>query len=214
MDLFAGVGGFRRGMEIAGHQCVGFCEADKYATASYTAMHLLTDADNRRISALPRKARLNEILKEEYRGNEWYSSDIRAVRGRDLPTVGMWCAGTPCQNFSIARERTGLRGEKSSLIGELFRLLHEIEESDRPEWIVLENVKGMLTSNGGWDFAAVLSEMDDCGYDTEWRVFNSKDFGVPQNRERVYVVGHFRKYGGVREKYYLTQSQISKMVFV
>ena len=71
IDLFAGVGGFRRGMELAGHKCIGFCEYDKYAVGSYTVMHLMTDAERENIKSLPMNKRLSEVLKEGYRHNEW-----------------------------------------------------------------------------------------------------------------------------------------------
>ena len=85
-------------------------------------------------------------------------------------------------------------GDRSSLVGEVFRLIEEKAE-DKPEWLVYENVKGMLSSNAGWDFMSILLAMDGLGYDIEWQTLNSKDFGVPQNRERVYTIGHLRKCG-------------------
>ena len=85
-------------------------------------------------------------------------------------------------------------GDRSSLVGEVFRLIEEKAE-DKPEWLVYENVKGMLSSNAGWDFMSILLAMDGLGYDVEWQTLNSKDFGVPQNRERVYTIGHLRKCG-------------------
>ena len=85
-------------------------------------------------------------------------------------------------------------GDRSSLVGEVFRLIEEKAE-DKPEWLVYENVKGMLSSNAGWDFLSILLAMDGLGYDIEWQTLNSKNFGVPQNRERVYTIGHLRKYG-------------------
>lgn len=85
-------------------------------------------------------------------------------------------------------------GDRSSLIGEVFRLIEEKAE-DKPEWLVYENVKGMLSSNYGWDFLSILLAMDGLGYDVEWQTLNSKDFGIPQNRERVYTIGHLRKCG-------------------
>jgi DNA (cytosine-5)-methyltransferase 1 len=75
------------------------------------------------------------------------------------------------------------------------KFLDELEEEDKPEWLIYENVKGMLSSNRGFDYLSILCELDRGGYDTEWQVFNSKDYGVPQNRERVYTIGHFRKRG-------------------
>ena len=85
-------------------------------------------------------------------------------------------------------------GDRSSLIGEVFRLIEEKAE-DKPEWLVYENVKGMLSSNYGYDFLSILLAMDGLGYDVEWQTLNTKDFGLPQNRERVYTIGHLRKCG-------------------
>lgn len=194
IDFFAGVGGFRRGLELDGHKCVGFCEWDKFAVASYTSMHLITDKQREYLSTLDLKKRQKEILKNEYRNGEWYASDIRTVDSRSLPTADCWCFGAPCQDFSIAGKRAGLDGDRSSLIREIFRLLEEQEEQDRPEWLIYENVKGMLSSNRGLDYLSILSEMDRLGYDCEWQNINSKWF-VPQNRERIYTIGHLRRYG-------------------
>lgn len=195
LDLFAGVGGFRRGLELAGHKCVGFCEWDKFAAASYTSMHLITEEQRSRLSKMDLKARQKEILKEEYRNGEWYSADVRFIRGDNVPRADCWCFGAPCQDFSVAGERKGLDGDRSSLVREVFRVLGELEEEHRPEWLIYENVKGMLSSNRGWDFLAIILEMEQLGYDVEWELFNTKNFGVPQNRERVYTIGHLRSRG-------------------
>lgn len=195
IDLFAGIGGFRRGLELAGHKCVGFCEWDKYATASYTAMHLITEEQRKYLETLDKKQRVKEILKEEYRNGDWYSADIRLVNAGNVPRCDCWCFGAPCQDFSVAGLRRGMDGDRSSLVREVFRVIGELEEDDRPEWLIYENVKGMLSSNGGRDYLAILLEMDELGYDAEWFNFNSKYHGVPQNRERVYTIGHFRGRG-------------------
>ena len=96
IDFFAGIGGFRRGMELAGHECVGFCEFDKFATASYISMHLLTDEQRKALKDIPIKKRQKEILKEEYRNGEWYANDIRRVYAGDIPKADCWCFGFPC----------------------------------------------------------------------------------------------------------------------
>ena len=195
LDLFAGIGGFRLGMEAAGHKCIGFCEADKYAVASYTSMHLITEEQREFLASLDKKKRVREILKDEYRNGEWYSDDIRAVHAGNLPKADCWCFGAPCQDFSISGRREGLDGDRSSLVREVFRILRQLPEEDRPEWLVYENVKGMLSSNRGWDFFEILCEMDRWGYDVQCQLLNSGLHGVPQNRERVYTVGHLRRYG-------------------
>ena len=195
LDLFAGVGGFRRGMELAGHTCVGFCEWDKYAAMSYTSMHLMNEEQRSRLSDMSLNQRQKEIQKEEYRNGEWYSTDVRLITSDNVPDADCWCFGAPCQDFSIAGKRAGLDGDRSSLVREVFRILKEIPEENRPEWLIYENVKGMLSSNRGGDFGAILLEMGELGYDTEWQLFNTKNFGVPQNRERVYTIGHLRNRG-------------------
>ena len=166
VDLFAGVGMARMGMEQAGFKCVYTCEFDKHKRKEYEIIH----------------------------GNVPEGCDIRNVRATDIPRSDVWFFGAPCQDFSLAGLRKGLDGERSSLVGEVFRLIEEKAE-DKPEWIVYENVKGMLSSNSGWDFFSIIAEMDELGYDVEWQVLNTKNFGLPQNRERVYTIGHLRKCG-------------------
>lgn len=166
IDLFAGVGMARMGMEQAGFKCVYTCEFDKHKRKEYEIIH----------------------------GNIPEGCDIRDVRATDIPRSDVWFFGAPCQDFSLAGLRKGLGGERSSLVGEVFRLIEEKAE-DKPEWLVYENVKGMLSSNGGWDFMSILLTMDELGYDIEWQTLNTKDFGIPQNRERVYTIGHLRTSG-------------------
>jgi DNA (cytosine-5)-methyltransferase 1 len=162
LDLFSGIGGFRLGMEMAGH-----CEIDKYADKSYRAMH---------------------NVKED----EWYGSDIRAVRTDELPRADCWCFGFPCQDISVAGKQTGFKGNRSSLFFAVTRLINDLKEEDRPKYLFIENVKNLFSVNGGFDFAKLLIELDSLGYDAEWQLLNSKDFGVPQNRERVFIIGHLR----------------------
>ena len=169
IDFFSGIGGFRRGLELAGMKCVGFCENDKFAVRSYRAMY---DTEG-----------------------EWYGGDITKLRADDIPQADIWTAGSPCQNLSVAGGRSGLHGERSGLFFDFVDLLKGKAEKDKPKWIILENVKGLLSSNAGWDFLEYLCELAEAGYDTEWQVFNSKDCGVPQNRERVYTVGHLGSRG-------------------
>ena len=176
LDFFSGIGGFRLGFELAGHECVGHVEWDKYAQQSYKAMYS--------------KGREKEYEKE------FCGWDITEVRADQLPRADVWNFGAPCQDFSMAGKRAGLGGERSSLVHEVFRLVRETPEADRPTWLIYENVKGLLSSNGGRDFLAIITEMAELGYDVEWQLFNSKNYGVPQNRERVYTIGHLRGRSG------------------
>ena len=169
LDFFSGVGGFRHGLELAGMKCVGFCEKDKFARKSYEAMY-------------------------DTKG-EWFHDDITTINPTRLPKADLWCAGSPCQNVSIAGKRAGLYGERSGLFFTFVELIKSQKEEDKPEWVLLENVKGLLSSGGGRDYLDYLSILDEAGYDLEWQVFNSKDYGVPQNRERIYTLGHLRRKG-------------------
>lgn len=112
--------------------------------------------------------------------------DIRKLTGRDAPHADLICGGFPCQDVSLAGGRAGLAGERSGLWFEFRRVLEEY----RPRWCVLENVPGLLSSNGGRDFAIVLHGLGELGYLSAWRVLNARYFGVPQRRRRVFVVGH------------------------
>lgn len=183
-------------MEQAGHECVGFCEYDKFAVASYVSMHLLTEEQREYLQTLSLKQRQKEILKEEYKNGEWYASDVRRVDAGSVPTADCWCFGFPCQDISVAGKQKGFKGNRSSLFFAVTRLLGAIEEESRPKYLFIENVKNLLSVNRGYDFARLLTELDEIGYDAEWSVLNSKDFGVPQNRERVFIVGHLRGRSG------------------
>ena len=161
-DLFAGIGGFRLAFEREGFKCVGFCEIDKKARELYRAYYDTT----------------GEV---EY-------EDARKINPADLPDFDVLCAGFPCQSFSIAGKRRGFEDTRGTLFFEIAR----ITEVKRPTHLLLENVKGLLSHDGGRTFEVVLKTLDDLGYDAEWEVLNSKDFGVPQHRERVFIVGHLR----------------------
>lgn len=192
IDWFAGVGGFRRGMELCGHECVGFCEFDKFAVMSYTSMHLITEEQRAYLATLDLKARQKEILKEEYRNGEWYASDVRRVYAGDIPDADCWCFGFPCQDISVAGKQLGFTGNRSSLFFRIMYLLGQLEEEKKPTYLFIENVANLLSVNGGWDFARLLVEMDKGGYDAEWQVLNSEFFGVPQQRERLFIIGCLR----------------------
>lgn len=161
IDYFAGIGGFRLGMEMAGHECVGHCEIDKFADKSYRAMHDV----------------------KEY---EWYANDIRNVEPGDLPEADCYCGGFPCQSFSVAGKRGGFEDTRGTLFFEVMRLA----AVRKPKYLFLENVAGLLSHDGGKTFGTILNTLGQLGYWYEYQVLNSKNFGVPQNRERVFIIGH------------------------
>jgi DNA (cytosine-5)-methyltransferase 1 len=113
--------------------------------------------------------------------------DIRKIKPEEIPDFDILCAGFPCQDVSSIGKRRGLKGERTGLFYEIVR----IAKVKKPKYLFLENVKGILSSNKGWDFAEILFTLDEIGYDVEWSVINSADV-VPQNRERVFIIGHFR----------------------
>lgn len=165
IDLFAGIGGFRFGMESAGHECVAFCEIDKFARASYKAIHNTE--------------------------GEIELHDITTVTDDEIRNIGhvdAICGGFPCQAFSIAGHRRGFEDTRGTLFFEIARFAAIL----KPKYLFLENVKGLLNHDKGDTFEVILSALDELGYDVEWQVLNSKDFGVPQNRERVFIIGHLR----------------------
>lgn len=171
LDLFSGIGGFRLGLERSGHIPVGYVEIDKYARKSYQAMYN-TDGEWTAED-------INKVTDEEWRK---FNGKVELIAG-----------GFPCQSFSIAGNREGfLNKTKGTLFFEVARAVKQI----KPRFVFLENVKGLLNHDKGDTFRTILNTFDELGYDVQWRVLNSKDFGVPQNRERVYIIGHLRGDGG------------------
>ena len=161
IDLFSGIGGFREGLSRAGDfVCVGHCEIDKYADQSYRALF-------------------------DTKG-EWFREDVREADPDEMPDFDLLCGGFPYQSFSIAGHRGGFADPRGTLFFEIARLT----AAKRPAYLLLENVPGLLNHDGGRTFAAILHTLDGLGYGVEWQVLNSKDFGVPQSRKRVYLVGY------------------------
>ena len=166
LDLFSGIGGFRLGMEQAGHECVGWVEWDKFARQSYQA-----------------------IFETE---GVWNASDIRTVRASEIPRSDCWCFGFPCQDISVAGKQRGITdGKRSSLFFTVTQLIRNTPEKDRPSYLFIENVKNLLSINRGFDFLKLQIELDEIGYDVEWSVLDSAEV-VPQHRERIFIVGHLR----------------------
>lgn len=163
LDMFAGIGGFRSGLEkISGFECIGYCEIDKYAKQSYEAMY-------------------------DTKG-ELYFNDARKINPKELPDIDLITGGFPCQSFSIAGRRKGFEDTRGTLFFEIARIAFAKE----PKYLFLENVPGLLSHDRGRTFKTILSSLDELGYDVTWQVLNSKDFGVPQSRKRLYIMGFFR----------------------
>lgn len=158
-DAFSGIGGFKIALENAGFECIGACDNDKYAKMLYSAYFN------------------NE--------KEVFYDDIRTIDTKTMPDFEIFCGGFPCQSFSIAGKRRGFDDTRGTLFFEVARILKD----KKPKYIILENVKGLLNHDSGRTFATIIKVLTDIGYQVQWQVLNSKFFGVPQNRERVYIVG-------------------------
>lgn len=114
--------------------------------------------------------------------------DITTINEKELPDFELLCGGFPCQSFSIAGKRGGFNDTRGTMFFHIARIL----KTKQPRLLLLENVKGLLSHDEGKTFATIISTLDELGYDLQWQVLNSKNFGVPQNRERVFIVGHLR----------------------
>lgn len=118
--------------------------------------------------------------------------DITNINVRELPDVDLFVGGFPCQSFSIAGKRQGFKDTRGTLFFEIARIL----KAKKPEWLLLENVKGLLNHESGKTIATIFGVLTELGYSVGWEVVNSCHFGVPQNRERIFIVGHLREAGG------------------
>lgn len=158
--MFAGIGGFRSGLSKFGDffMPIGFCEIDPYARRAYEAIY-------------------------DTKG-ELFFEDARKIVPEELPDIDLICGGFPCQSFSIAGKRGGFEDARGTLFFEIAR----IARVKRPKYLLLENVPGLLSHDGGRTFATILGTLSELGYDVAWQVLNSADFGVPQARKRVFLV--------------------------
>ncbi len=165
-SLFSGIGGFDLGLERAGFDITFQCELNKFCRT---------------------------ILKHRWPEIQCHEN-IKELTRDAIPVSDVWAGGFPCQDVSLARmgTRAGLKGKRSGLFHEFARLIGE----GRPRVVLLENVAGLLSSHGGRDFGVVIGTLAEFGYSVGWRVFNSKNFGVPQSRQRVYIVGCHRDIHG------------------
>lgn len=161
-SFFAGIGGFDLGFERAGMKVVWQCEVEPFC----------------------------QKLLAQHWPDVPLANDITKVTPDEIPDADIWVGGFPCQDVSVARmgPRKGLRGKRSGLFYDYVRLV----ESRRPAIVIIENVPGLLSSHGGRDFEIVVRTLADLGYGVAWRVLNSRYFGVPQSRQRVFIVACHR----------------------
>jgi len=128
-----------------------------------------------------------QIYKKHFPNHNNYG-DITKINEKELPDFDLIVGGFPCQSFSVAGKRGGFNDTRGTLFFDIARIIGE----KQPRLLLLENVKGLLSHDKGYTFRAIISTLDELGYDLQWQVLNSKNHGVPQNRERVFIVGHLR----------------------
>lgn len=184
-DAFAGIGGFALGIQNA-----------------YKKSRFRTSINNRRMSYTEGKQVRAELLCVGYSEIDKYASsvyerhfpehktygDITKINTNELPEFDILVGGFPCQTFSIAGKRAGFEDTRGTLFFELARLLRD----KQPSYCVFENVKGLISHDNGRTFRTIIETLDGIGYDLQWEVLNSKYFGVPQNRERIFIIGNLR----------------------
>ena len=180
IDLFAGIGGFRHGLQKVATESKGSSDSESGASQhGQCAFHCAWSNEWDKYAS--------QIYKKHY--GECDTRDIRTVNTKDIPDHDLLCAGFPCQSFSIAGKRLGFEDTRGTMFFEIARIIRD----KRPRYFLLENVKGLLSHDEGKTFQTILGVLSDLGYEYQWQVLNSKNFGVPQNRERVFIVGHLRE---------------------
>lgn len=169
IDLFAGVGGFHIAMHSIGGTCVFASEWDKNARETYIENY----------------SKKNKRLFES--GN--FAGDINEVNPKDIPDFNILCAGFPCQPFSHAGLKRGFEDTRGTLFFNVAEIVKvKTDCGKKPDIIVLENVKGLKTHDKGETLKTILRVIDELGYDFKYEILNTKHFGLPQNRERIYIV--------------------------
>lgn len=161
IDLFAGIGGIRMGVQNVGGKCVFSSEINEKAAKVYEA--------NFKESPL---------------------SDVTQIEAKSLPDFDLLCAGFPCQPFSISGKKKGFEDTRGTLFFDICRIIDE----KRPKVVLLENVKHLIHHNKGQTLKIILQNLQNLGYEVSFKLLNAKDFGVPQNRERIIIIASQKKF--------------------
>ncbi len=222
-EMFAGYGGASFALKKAGIdlECVGYSEIDKFAIQCYERNHWKTESNN--------NGEVKVIVPKNY-------GDCTKINPHDLPDFDLLTGGFPCQAFSVAGKGLGELDTRGTLFHEIIR----IAEVKQPKYMLLENVKGLTNKKHKETFEKIIIELDRIGYKVLWTVLNSKDYGIPQNRERVFIVCFNKNYfeclenhvnfefpekeklkiflkdileDEVDEKYYLKENQLKRLFF-
>ena len=200
LSLFSGIGGFELGIDKAYENLQDIFQSEELEFKTKDSVKL----GQRGLDTKPTKRLGNPIcvgyseidkyaiqVYEKHFKHKNYG-DITKINARDLPEFDLLVGGFPCQAFSIAGKRRGFDDTRGTLFFDIARILKE----KKPRNFILENVKGLLSHDSGNTFKTIITTLAELGYCVEWQVLNAKNFGVPQNRERVFIVGHLGGFGG------------------
>ena len=211
LSLFSGIGGFELGIKQAYEELHNLRPNELENSKRPTELHDTKDKFKQwecvGYSEIDKYA--IQVYNKHFNHKNY--GDITKIKPEDLPDFDLIVGGFPCQSFSIAGKRGGFSDTRGTLFFEIARIIKE----KQPRLLLLENVKGLLSHDKGKTFRIIISSLDELGYDCQWQLLNSKNFGVPQNRERVFIVGHLR--GTSRPEVFPiggTAKQVNKNVFI
>jgi len=195
VSLFAGIGGFDLALNRLGHECVYANDFDKYCKIIYDknfSNKLNTETQDSNGGNKPDNTRSDgqggRAYTYDYASRGLDCRSLTEVQAEDIPDHDILVGGFPCQSFSIAGKRGGFDDTRGTLFFDIARIL----KAKSPRLFILENVKGLLSHDNGNTFKTIIATLTELGYDLQWQVLNSKNFGVPQNRERVFIIGNIR----------------------
>ena len=197
IEPFAGIGGFRYGLEKTNDTIAKRIQQriQQRGRSNHNIIKPRMGAEQFNcVWANEWNKYASQIYRKNFGRGELQEGDIRDIPAESIPDHEIFTAGFPCQPFSIAGKQKGFKDTRGNMFLEICR----ITKVKKPYILLLENVKGLLNHEGGKTFGIILNTLSELGYDCEWQVLNSKNFGVPQNRERVFIIGHLR--GATRGK--------------
>lgn len=186
IDLFAGIGGFHTAMHHVGARCVFASEWDKYARISYEENYKDIEP---------------KLFEKDSDGNyKYFNGDITEADPKDIPNFDICCGGFPCQPFSIAGLRRGFEDTRGTLFFNIANIVkYKIEHGYPPKVLFLENVRGLKSHDKGNTLKVILATLEELGYGVSYAILNAKFFGVPQNRERLFIIAWYKKLIDVQE---------------
>jgi DNA (cytosine-5)-methyltransferase 1 len=211
LELFAGIGGFRLGIQQAyetnNNQSPSTIEQDRQGGNGDIDVRSALFCNRSKPPLCIGYSEIDkyaiQIYEKQFPNTKNYG-DITKIRTDELPNFDLLVGGFPCQAFSIAGKRMGFSDTRGTLFFEIARIIRD----KKPKFLLLENVKGLLSHDNQRTFETILCTISELGYSVEWQVLNSKDFGVPQNRERVFIIGHLGGFRG-RQIFPIGESNIN-----